>query len=93
MSLSGREEQVFEREEVLGRDATSVFPTETKAKPLDSETVNAMLGSNLRFITETEVPVRLQSAFKPHIPCKAPLHQAAGRCGRARRYSRVECAE
>ena len=35
---------MFEREEVLGRDATSVFPTETKAKPMDSETVNAMLG-------------------------------------------------
>ena len=51
----GREERVFEREEVLGRDATSVFPTESQAKPLDSDTVNAMLGSNLRFITESEV--------------------------------------
>ena len=46
---------MFDREEVLGRDASSVFPTESKAPALDSAAVNQMLGSNLRFITESEV--------------------------------------
>ena len=46
---------MFDREEVLGRDASSVFPTESKAPALDSASVNQMLGSNLRFITESEV--------------------------------------
>lgn len=54
-----REEQVFDREDVLGRDTTSVFPTESKAQAMDSEAVKAALGSNLRFITESEV----------HSPC------------------------
>lgn len=46
---------MFDREEVLGRDAKSVFPTESKTPALDTEAVKAALGSNLRFITETEV--------------------------------------
>ena len=50
-----REEEVFDREEVLGRDAASVFPTESKAPAMDAEAVKAALGSNLRFITESEV--------------------------------------
>ena len=54
-ALICREEQVFDREEVLGRDAKSVFPTESKTPALDTEAVKAALGSNLRFITETEV--------------------------------------
>lgn len=46
---------MFDREEVLGRDATSVFPTETKAQAVDVDAVKAALGSNTRFITESEV--------------------------------------
>lgn len=53
--VAGREEEVFDREEVLGRDATSVFPTESKAPAMDAEAVKAALGSNLRFVTESEV--------------------------------------
>ncbi|KAK9903521.1 hypothetical protein WJX75_007982 [Coccomyxa subellipsoidea] len=55
MLVVPREEQVFDREEVLGRDAKSVFPTESKTPALDTEAVKAALGSNLRFITETEL--------------------------------------
>ena len=65
---------MFEREEVLGRDATSVFPTETKAKPLDGDAVNAMLGSNLRFITESEVPDALLLRHL-HFSASLRLHQ------------------
>lgn len=53
--VADREEEVYDREEVLGRDATSVFPTESKAPAMDAEAVKAALGSNLRFITESEV--------------------------------------
>ena len=48
-----REERVFDREEVLGRDAKSVFPTESKAEVLNA--AKEMLGSTNRFITESEV--------------------------------------
>ena len=51
-----REEQVFEREAVLGRDASSVFPTESAATAgADAAATRASLGA-LRFITESEVP-------------------------------------
>ncbi|BDA50143.1 hypothetical protein COCOBI_15-2710 [Coccomyxa sp. Obi] len=55
MVVIPREEEVFDREEVLGRDASSVFPTESKAPAMDAEAVKAALGSNLRFITESEL--------------------------------------
>ena len=48
-----REERVYDREEVLGRDAKSVFPTESKAEVLNA--AKEMLGSTNRFITESEV--------------------------------------
>lgn len=51
-----RTEQLFDREEVLGRDASSVFPTESKAAAgLDPEAVREMLGTNTRFISETQL--------------------------------------
>ncbi len=57
LSTAGRrEEQVFEREAVLGRDASSVFPTESAATAgADAAATKASLGA-LRFITESEVP-------------------------------------
>lgn len=50
-----RQEQVFEREQVFGRDASSVFPTEgQKAATEAAEKLKSKLGAN-RFISETEV--------------------------------------
>lgn len=56
-----REERVFDREEVLGRDATSVFPTESKTEVLKSDAAKELLGSSNRFITESEVGYLLPS--------------------------------
>lgn len=51
-----REEQVFDREEVLGRDACSVFPTESKRMvSMDPEKVKEVLGKDRKFISETEL--------------------------------------
>lgn len=41
-----REEQYFDREEVLGRDAASVFPTESKKAAADGAGLAALLGAN-----------------------------------------------
>mmetsp|Transcript_4879 Transcript_4879/g.8665 ORF Transcript_4879/g.8665 Transcript_4879/m.8665 type:complete len:129 (-) Transcript_4879:642-1028(-) len=50
-----REEQVFEREAVLGRDVESVFPTELKQEDVDTtDAVKEAIGS-VKFITENEV--------------------------------------
>ncbi|KAK9835383.1 hypothetical protein WJX81_006182 [Elliptochloris bilobata] len=50
-----REEQIFEREAVLGRNASSVFPRESAAAAgADAAATKASLGA-LRFITETEL--------------------------------------
>lgn len=46
---------MFEREQVFGRDASSVFPTEgQKAAAEAAEKLKSKLGAN-RFISETEV--------------------------------------
>lgn len=51
-----REERYYDREEVLGRDATSVFPTEAKKAAVDSAGLAELLGAgNRKFISETEV--------------------------------------
>lgn len=50
-----REERVYDREEVLGRDAISVFPTESRADVMKSDAAKELLGSANRFITESEV--------------------------------------
>lgn len=51
-----REEQYFDREEVLGRDLTSVFPTEAKKAAVDGSALAELLGAgNRKFISETEV--------------------------------------
>ncbi|UPQ97165.1 N-terminal domain of NEFA-interacting nuclear protein NIP30-domain-containing protein [Chloropicon primus] len=54
-----REEQVFEREAILGRDAESVFPTELKAASENeanavTNAVKEALGS-VKFVTESQV--------------------------------------
>ena len=48
---------MFDREEVLGRDAISVFPTESRAGVLNTDAAKQLLGSTNRFITESEVGV------------------------------------
>ncbi|KAL6751647.1 hypothetical protein V8C86DRAFT_666783 [Haematococcus lacustris] len=55
-------EDVYDREEVLGRDATSVFPKQSKAATLasasagqlDADAIREMLGAR-RFVTEKEL--------------------------------------
>ena len=66
----GREEQFFEREAVLGRDATSVFPTEAKKAAVEGAGLAELLGANKKFISETEVGAAGRWAG------------VAGRCGR-----------
>ncbi|PRW50753.1 NEFA-interacting nuclear NIP30,N-terminal [Chlorella sorokiniana] len=50
-----REEQYFDREEVLGRDAASVFPTESKKAAAAGAGLAELLGANKKFISETEL--------------------------------------
>ena len=50
-----REERFFAVEDVLGRDAASVFPTESRKAMLDSEPVKALLSENRKFISESEL--------------------------------------
>ncbi|KAI7840641.1 hypothetical protein COHA_005662 [Chlorella ohadii] len=50
-----REEQYFDREEVLGRDAASVFPTESKKAAAQGAGLAELLGANKKFISETEL--------------------------------------
>lgn len=52
---------MYDREEVLGRDASSVFPTKAKAEAnaggngqLDADAIREMLGGR-KFVTEKEV--------------------------------------
>lgn len=50
-----RQEQFFDREEVFGRDVTSVFPTQSKQEAAEAaKTVVAALGAK-KFISETEL--------------------------------------
>lgn len=50
-----REEEFYDREEVLGRDAASVFPKEaTQAADANREAMVEALGAR-KFISETEV--------------------------------------
>ena len=59
---------------MLGRDATSVFPTESKTDVSKSDAAKEMLGSSNRFITETEVAcfstgmciILLQRTYEAH---------------------------
>jgi len=51
-----REERLYDREAVLGRDASSVFPSETKTLgKMDKDAAAAVLGS-MQFVTESQVP-------------------------------------
>lgn len=54
---------MFEREQVFGRDASSVFPTEgQKAAAEAAEKLKSKLGAN-RFISETEVRLICCASF------------------------------
>lgn len=48
-----REEEFYEREEILGRDASSVFPTQAKT-PAVLDVLKESIGVK-KFISETEV--------------------------------------
>ncbi|PSC75898.1 hypothetical protein C2E20_1152 isoform X2 [Micractinium conductrix] len=51
-----KEERYYDREEVLGRDAASVFPTEArKAAAAGAAGLAELLGANKKFISETEL--------------------------------------
>lgn len=50
-----RKERVYRREDVLGRDATSVFPTEIAAAAAAERSALAEAVGGQNFITETEV--------------------------------------
>lgn len=72
-----REEEVYELEAVLGRDAASVFPSMSKS--LDPmEQLKATVGAK-RFVTETEVRQREQAEARGRMQgcrgrakCRAP---------------------
>ncbi len=67
---------MFEREAVLGRDASSVFPTESAAAAgADAAATKASLGA-LRFITESEVPACGLSLIITRSLCKTETRQA-----------------
>jgi hypothetical protein len=51
---ASREERLYDREAVLGRDASSVFPTESKKLgKLDKDAAAAVIGS-MQFVTESQ---------------------------------------
>ena len=61
------EERVYERDAVLGRDASSVFPTEiTKQAAADRATAAESLGGR-NFITESEVSLIYQLMEAPKL--------------------------
>ena len=49
-----KKEQLYDREEVLGREASSVFPTRA-AEPDKAQAARELLGASNRFISESEV--------------------------------------
>ncbi len=58
-----REERLYDREAVLGRDASSVFPSETKTLgKMDKDAAAAVLG-NMQFVTESQA--RATPALRP----------------------------
>ena len=49
-----REERLYDREAVLGRDASSVFPSESKKMgKMDKDAAAAVIGS-MQFVTESQ---------------------------------------
>jgi hypothetical protein len=72
----GREEPLFEREVVLGRDTTSVFPREALAAAAkEKEALKEALGAKM-FVSETEVQPSCQSASRVLVSLStfAPRH-------------------
>jgi hypothetical protein len=54
-AVMARSERVYDRDAVLGRDATSVFPTEIAASAAADRSAAAEAIGGRTFITETEV--------------------------------------
>jgi hypothetical protein len=50
-----REEKYYAVDDVLGRDAASVFPTEARTPGLGADAVRALLGGDRKFISESEL--------------------------------------
>ena len=72
-----RQEKLFEREQVFGRDASSVFPTEgQRAAAEAAEALKSKLGAN-RFISESEVLLTCCMLFVTHLE-QAPRRSSAG---------------
>ena len=49
-----KKEQLYDKEEILGREASSVFPTRA-AEPDKAQATKDLLGTSNRFISETQV--------------------------------------
>lgn len=60
-----REEEVYAKEDVFGRDAASVFPNAAKeATTLDTDRVKELIGST-NFISESQVCIGIWLGFMP----------------------------
>ena len=57
-----KKEKLYDKEEILGRDASSVFPTQA-AEPDKGQATRDLLGASTRFVSESQVPAPLS-----HIP-------------------------
>lgn len=69
--MIGREERVYDREAVLGRDTRSVFPSESATLgKMDPDAAAAVMGS-MQFVTESQVAprFRLIPQSPSHTPC------------------------
>lgn len=64
-----REEKLYDREAVLGRDVTSVFPTQNEgAERVSTEKAKLSVGA-ARFVSETQVSA-YAAAVHTSLPCK-----------------------
>ena len=68
-SLCDRQEKLYEREAVLGRDTTSVFPSETAKEGFASQDAKDMVGTS-KFVTEAQASVL---ADWMSVPSELPL--------------------
>jgi len=53
--MAGREERVYDREAVLGRDTKSVFPSESKTLGKMAPDAAAAVMGSMQFVTESQV--------------------------------------
>jgi len=77
-----REEELYDRDEVLGRDATSVFPSQAKSQAtggggVDADAIRDMLGGR-KFVTESELAtIKAQRGESADDGTAAPLKPLA----------------